>query len=138
MSRTLRLTVFTLGALLWLSGVLWLVAHVFLAQQNSWGPLPNKWEPVLLHLHGLLAVGGVFLLGWLVAAHLSGRWRNERRRYSGFLLAGSAALLVVSGYALYYTIGALHGAASWVHECLGVAAVFAALPHWWRAHPPSS
>jgi hypothetical protein len=137
MPPTLRLTVFTVGALLWVSGVLWLIVHVFLVQQGPWGALPNGWEPALLRLHGLLAVGGVFLLGWLAAAHLSWRWRSGARRYSGLLLAGSAVLLVVSGYALYYTTGALHGAASWVHECLGAAAVLAALPHWWRGRSSS-
>lgn len=138
MPRGLRFAVFTLGTLLWVSGVLWLVVHLFLPQQSAWGVLPNAWEPVLLHLHGSLAVGGVFLLGWLAAAHLSDRWRGLARRYSGFLLAGSAVLLVVSGYALYYTSGALHEAASWVHECLGAAAVLAALPHWWRVRSSSS
>ncbi len=138
MSRELRLGVLMLAALLWLTGIVWLGLHFLLPQQSPWGTLPNPWEPLWLHVHGLLAVGGVFLLGWLAAAHLSARWRSERRRSSGLVLAASAALLVMSGYALYYTTGALHEGAAWVHEVLGAAAALAALPHWWRPRSPPS
>jgi len=131
MSRALRATVLAVCALLWLSGCAWLVVHFAFAQQTQFGPLPNPAEAVLLRVHGIVAVAGVFLLGWVAAGHLIDRWGGSRNRLSGIVLAGSAALLVLSGYALYYTTGALHEVAAAVHECLGVAALVAALAHWW-------
>jgi len=62
------------------------------------------------------------------------RWPERRRRVSGLLLTGGAALLVVSGYALYYTIDAGHEVAALIHEVLGVGALALALGHWWPRH----
>jgi hypothetical protein len=132
MSPALRAAILTLGALLWLSGVAWLVLHFAFAQQTQFGPLPNPWEAVLMRLHGVLAVGGVFFLGWIVGGHTIERWGSARKRLSGFLLVASAALLVASGYALYYTTGAPHEVASRAHEWLGAGSLLAALAHWWR------
>lgn len=133
MSRPLRLTVYALCALLWGSGVVWLVLHLGFAQQGPFGALPNPWEPTLMRVHGLLAVGAVFLLGWIGGGHILARWSSARNRRSGLVLAGSGALLIASGYALYYSTGVLHDIASATHEWLGVAAASVALAHWWRA-----
>jgi len=132
MSRPVRAVIFTTGGLLWASGVLWLTLHFGFEQQTPFGPLPNPWEPVLMRVHGLLAVVGVFLLGWVASGHVLVRWASARNRLSGLVLAGSAVVLVASGYALYYSTGALHAGAALVHEGLGTAALLAALAHWWR------
>lgn len=135
MSTALRAALFTGFALLWLSGACWLVLHLAFQQSSSFGPLPNPWEPVVLKSHGVLAVVGVFLLGWVTAVHLAER-RNAGWNYrTGLVLAGTAALLVLSGYALYYTTGSLNEVAARTHECVGVASLLAALAHWWRARP---
>jgi len=135
MSPALRAAILTLGALLWLSGAVWLVLHFAFAQQTQFGPLPNPWEAVVIRVHGVLAVGGVFLLGWIVGGHTIERWGSARNRLSGLALMGSAALLVSSGYALYYTTGTLHEVASRTHEWLGAASLLVALAHWWRNRP---
>jgi hypothetical protein len=132
MPRGLRAVVFGLCALLWLTGVAWLVLHLEFEPRNEFGALPHPWEPVVMRVHGLVAVAVVFLLGWLAAAHIAARWRCARNRFSGWTLLTCAAVLVVSGYALYYTIGPAHAGAAWVHEWLGVAAIGAALAHWLR------
>lgn len=129
------MAVFATAALLWLSGVLWLVLHYAFPQTGPFGPLPNPWEAAVLRVHGVLAVGGVFLLGWITAAHVTERWRSASKRLSGLTLAAAAALLVVSGYALYYSTASLHETAALVHEGLGVLALLAALGHWWRRRP---
>ena len=41
-------------------------------------------------------------------------------------------MLVVSGYALYYTTGPGHEGAAVLHEGLGVLAIVAAVAHWRR------
>ena len=132
MSRALRGVIFAASALLWLSGVTWLVLHYGFASRTAFGPLPNPFEPVVMRVHGVLAVCGVFLLGWITAAHLPGRWGSGRNRISGLVLAASAVVLVVSGYALYYVTAAPHDLAAIIHEGLGALAVLAALVHWWR------
>jgi len=77
-------------------------------------------------------VAGVFLLGWLAAAHVGARWSAYRNRKSGIALLATAVLLVASGYALYYSTGAFHEGAARVHEWLGALAILAAFAHWWR------
>ena len=131
-SPRLRALIFSAAALLWLSGVVWLALHYGFAQRTDFGPLPNPWEPAVMRVHGLLAVGGVFLLGWIMAGHVSERWRTRVRRSSGLLLTVSAAVLILSGYALYYTAGSPHEIAAFAHEAIGVAVLVAALAHWWR------
>jgi hypothetical protein len=118
--------------LLWVSGVAWLVLHLVFEPRNEFGPLPHPWEAPLMRVHGVLAVAGVFLLGWLSAGHVLERWRQARSRASGWTLLGWTVLLVVSGYALYYTVGPVHAGSAWVHEWLGAAAIIVALAHWLR------
>ena len=132
MSPRLRAALISCGALLWFSGALWLVLHFGFAQQTPFGPLPNPWEPTLMRVHGACAVGAMFLLGWIGASHVSEGWTRGRLRPSGFVLAGSAALLVITGYALYYTTGSLHDVAARTHEWVGALSILMALVHWRR------
>jgi hypothetical protein len=133
MSPTLRRAIYVVCALLWLSGCAWLVVHFFFPAATDFGPAPNPWEPVFLRIHGWAAVGGVFLLGWVTAGHISDRWRRSRNRLTGFSLAGGALALVFSGYALYYSTDEFHDVAAVVHEALGVAVIIIALLHWTRS-----
>jgi hypothetical protein len=132
MSRALRRTLLTVCALLWLSGALWLLVHWLFPQHNAFGLLPNPWEAPLVHLHGIIAVAAVFLFGWVGAAHIRARWSQSANRTSGLWLLGCGAVLVISGYALYYSTGAPHDAAAALHEWLGLAALGVALTHWLR------
>jgi hypothetical protein len=130
--RVLRTTLYGVAALLWLSGAVWLVLHYVFPQSTPFGPLPNPWEAPLMRAHGLNAVCAVFLIGWMMAAHVTARWASERNRRSGLVLGGAALLLILSGYALYYTTGSTHDAAALAHEAIGVLSPIAALAHWWR------
>jgi hypothetical protein len=132
LSRVLRATLYGVGALLWVSGAAWLVLHYVFPQPTAFGSLPNPWEAPLMRAHGLIAVCAVFLIGWMMAAHVTVRWASERNRRSGLVLGGSALLLILSGYALYYTTGSAHDAAALAHEAIGVLSPAAALAHWWR------
>ncbi len=130
--RTLRAALYAVAALLWLSGAAWLLLHYAFPQASPFGALPNPAEAPLMRLHGLIAVCGVFLIGWVSAAHIAPRWPGVRNRRSGLALAGTALLLMFSGYALYYTIGSPHDVAGYVHESLGLLSPAAALAHFWR------
>jgi hypothetical protein len=132
MSRALRRTLLSVSALLWLTGAIWLLVHFWFPQRNEFGVLPNSWEAPLLRVHGLIAVAAVFLFGWVGAGHISARWTQAANRLSGLWLLACASVLVVSGYALYYTTGAPHESVAVLHEWLGLAAIAVALAHWLR------
>jgi len=136
MSPRLRAAVLACGALLWLSGALWLVLHFAFAEQTAFGPLPNAWEPTVMRVHGGCAVGAIFLLGWITASHVVEGWARGRLRLSGLVLAGGAALLVITGYALYYTTGLLHDLAARTHDWVGSLSILIALAHWRRLRIP--
>ena len=124
----------TFGAL-WLSGCYWLVLHYFFAQPSEFGPVQHPWGPVILRIHGWIAVAGVFLLGWVTARHVTDRWPQMVKRSSGIAMASVAAVLSLTGYALYYTTDRLHDAAGVAHEVIGGAAFLFALTHWRRYRP---
>jgi hypothetical protein len=132
MPRPLRVVIYAVGALLWCSGAIWLLLHHLFQQASAFGPLPNPWEAPLMRVHGLIAVCGVFLIGWMAAGHVTARWSSDRNRRSGLTLGGTTLLLVFSGYALYYTTGSFHDGAGLVHEAIGLLSPTAALAHWWR------
>jgi len=130
MPAALRLTIWTVFALLWASGCAWLVLHFGFETRTEFGPLPNPEEASVLEIHGVLAVAAVFLTGWISGSHIIERWSARRNRKSGLTLASTAAVLVVSGYMLYYTTDRLHSMAAVVHELIGVLAVLVAVTHW--------
>lgn len=130
MSRGLRAAVYSVGALLWASGIAWLVLHLRFEPRNEFGALPHPGEAILMRVHGLVGVAAVFLLGWVGAGHVLECWRRSRNRPSGWTLLGCAALLVLTGYALYYTTGPFHAYSGWIHEWLGASVIIAALAHW--------
>jgi hypothetical protein len=132
MSTGLRRAIYVVCSLLWISGCTWLVVHYGFPTTTEFGPAPNPGEPALLRIHGWVAVGAVFLLGWITAEHISDRWRRSRNRVSGFSLATLAVVLTASGYGLYYTTDRLHDVAGFIHELVGAAAIGFALTHWWR------
>jgi hypothetical protein len=130
MSSALRRVIYSLYTLLWLSGCAWLVVHFFFPVMTDFGAAPNPLEPWLLRIHGSMAVGGVFLFGWITSRHISDRWHKPQNRVSGLSLAAFVSILTISGYALYYTTDRLHDGAAVVHEVLGTLAIVFAWVHW--------
>ena len=124
--RWQRLALYLSGAVLLLSGVAWLVLHYSLGAGA--GGLPHPLEAWSLRLHGLAAFGGLFVLGALAAAHVPQGWRlSHRRRWAGQRLSGVslcalAALLVLTGYLLFYFAPeAVRPALGWLHAAAGLA-----------------
>lgn len=132
MPAALRQALWATFAALWASGCLWLALHLGLEKRTEFGPVPSPWEAPVMRVHGWLAVAGVFLLGWIGGSHVLERWTARRNRNSGLMLAISAVLIVVSGYALYYTTDRLQSVAAVLHEVLGGTAILFALLHWVR------
>lgn len=94
------------GVLLLLTGLVWLAVHYSVGAGT--GELPHPLEAWCLRLHGLAAMAALFVLGALAAAHVPQGWRLSRRwqlvsqQRTGLLLCALAALLVFTGYLLYY------------------------------------
>jgi len=130
MPRMLRAALWSVFAALWGSGCAWLVLHFGFATRTPFGPLPNPWEATVLEIHGLLAVAAVFLVGWIFGSHVLERWAAGRNRKSGLMLGVSAAVLIVSGYMLYYTTDRLQAGAAACHEIVGVLGAVFAIAHW--------
>lgn len=133
MAAVLRAAIYAFFGVLWISGCGWLILHFFFAPATEFELMPHPWERKLMLVHGAIAVPSVFLLGWVSAAHVVERWRQRRRLASGISVATVGALLIVSGYALYYSIDHVHQVTSITHEAIGVAAIVFALVHWARA-----
>lgn len=101
-SRSRRWSLYIISAGVWLSGGLWLLFHYFLVKQGEFGPVTNPLEPWWLKLHGVFAFAAVWIFGLLWGIHIAKLWPHKRRRQSGGFLTGVFALLIVSGYLLYY------------------------------------
>lgn len=134
LARWHRLGLDAAGAVLLASGLVWLAVHYTVGAGT--GELPHPLEAWCLRLHGLAAFAGVFVLGVLAAAHVPHGWRlSQRRRWagqrtSGIALTGFAALLVASGYALYYFAPeGVRPALGWAHAGIGVAMAGGVLWH---------
>ena|SRR5665213_1572279 len=135
MSTGLRVAIFATFGALWASGCYWLALNYFFAQATQFGPVQHPWAPTILRVHGWIAVATVFLLGWITARHVGDRWPQMHKRISGLAVASVAAILAITGYALYYTTDRLHDVAGVAHEIIGVAAILFALTHWRRYRP---
>jgi hypothetical protein len=118
-----RLSLAIVGIGVWCSGAVWLVFHHWLVEPGEFGPQASPWEPWWLKWHGAFGFAAIWLFGLLWGAHVTAAWPLSRRRFSGAVLTGLLAWLVVSGYLLYY-VGddAVRSVVSGLHWGLGLAA----------------
>jgi hypothetical protein len=94
----------TLAALI-ASGAWWVVAHygpLFAASSDDMVRLSH--EALALKLHGAAAFVSLFALGAVSAQHARRGWALRRNRRLGSAVLAVFALLVVTGYALYYLV----------------------------------
>ena len=112
------------------SGLGWLVVHELLAQPDEFGVVHHPLEPWLLRLHGAASMAALFVFGSLARDHALAAWRRHRHRWSGGVLIAGCALLVSTGYALYY-VGSevLRPWISVSHWVIGIAALPAFVVH---------
>lgn len=129
-----RVAIYIVLGGLWASGCLWLLLDEFFARSGQFGTTPHPWQPPILLLHGIVAIVGMYLLGWVTARHVLRWWPGRLRRLSGSTLAAFLALLVVSGFALFFLsddrwlrIAAL------AHDALGLGVTVFGIQHWFFA-----
>lgn len=90
------------GGILWVSGFAWLVLHNFGQVKGEFGPEANPAEPWMLRLHGAAMIAALLGAGSLLVVHVWRGWGYRSQRVLGVLLTGIVALLILSGYLLYY------------------------------------
>jgi hypothetical protein len=116
-----KVAAYATSGLLLVTGTAWLLLDRFAVVEGEFGPAKHPLEAWMLRLHGGVAVVMVWLLGWLWATHVRPHFEARRNRWSGSVVAAVNAVLVLSGYLLYY-VGSerVRGAVSLVHWGLGV------------------
>jgi len=109
------------GGLLWLSGTAWLLLHYFGKTSGEFGPEANPLEPWLLRLHGLVLIPALLGFGGLFVVHMPKGWRDAPQRTIGIGLTALIAVLIISGYTLYYVSNeAFRSWASIIHWSIGI------------------
>ena len=103
LSRRRRWLVYGVFAVLLVTGLVWLALH-FLDDGSEGGTLALAWS---MKLHGAAAMAGLYLLGMLWGPHIRNAWVRRRNRMAGAVFGTLTAVLVVTGYALYYVNGEL-------------------------------
>ena len=71
-------------------------------RRDEFGPLPHPLEFWSIAAHGAFGFASLWLFGLLWSVHIPAGWRSLRRRWSGSVMFGVTAFLVLSGYLLYY------------------------------------
>jgi hypothetical protein len=109
------------GAVLWLSGAAWLLLHYFGQVEGEFGLETNPLEPWLLRLHGLVLIPALLGFGGLFVVHMPKGWKDRHQRKLGIGLTVMLAVLILSGYMLYY-VGDddLRGWSSIAHWAIGL------------------
>ena len=108
--------------LLWLTGLIWLLFHYYGHHQGDFGDMPTPIEPLMMKIHGAAAMGILLVVGALVSAHIRRGWALKRNRLSGVIITAVFALLMVSGWILYYVGGEqVRNVTSVLHWVVGLA-----------------
>lgn len=95
---------YSVFALLWLSGALWLAFHYFLRAPGEFGDTAHPLEIWWLRLHGLMALAALVGVGSVLPVHAHRAWHLKKNRASGLAVKMLMLWLAATGYALYYFV----------------------------------
>lgn len=101
LSRTHELWVYGSGGVLALSGIGWLLCHYLL---RAAGPGPQPLEVWWLRLHGAALLAFLVVAGTLLPVHVVYGWRQRMNRGTGIPVLAMVAVLILTGYGLYYLV----------------------------------
>ncbi len=120
-----RYGIYSVGAALLLSGLIWLYLEHFVRIEAEFGPEHHPIQHIMLVSHGLLATPMLWLTGVLWTAHIKRHWRQRINRSSGVVLIIALVLMTLTAGGLYYlSSDFLRAWASLSHWGFGVAGAF--------------
>ena len=125
-----RRTIYVLTALLFASGVAWIVACYALAPPGEPTPAPHRLAGPLLAIHGITAYASLLAYALVGHAHLRTGWRVPALRSAGLALLVTLGALALTGIGFYYVAAeATVPFIRWTHVGAG-----ALLPCWLTLH----
>lgn len=131
LSRTHRYAFFGIAGGVWLTGVIWLVYHYFMQTEGPFGFQKHPMEVTSLKLHGALSFASLWIFGTLWWRHVVRGWTSNWRRWSGGSVVAVVAILIVTGWGLYYFVERQWREwTSLAHWVVGLAALVFFLIHW--------
>lgn len=134
-----RWTVYGVSFATWLTGVLWLIYHYFMATEGRFGPITHPLEPWWIRLHAAFSFFAIAVLGLLWGVHIVRGWNANWRRWSGGAMAGVFFVLIATGYGLYYVLDEeWRPRISVIHWVVGLAALVFFFVHWLSKSKPRS
>ncbi|MFM2294535.1 MAG: hypothetical protein RLZZ350_948 [Verrucomicrobiota bacterium] len=124
---------YAVTSVLFLSGALWVLAGWLVEQGGVSAQTLDACQPWLLKIHGAAAMAFLVALGILIPTHVKRGWQSGRNRTNGAGFVTVLALLVLTGYGLYYFgDDRWRAAASWAHRALGFASPVLLAWHIWQ------
>jgi hypothetical protein len=105
LERWHRRWIYAVCALLWASGAAWLLARYFLRAAGEFGETVHPIEPWAIKLHGGAAMVMLFFFGSLLNAHIRRAIKSGRNLGTGWSMIAALALLIATGFGLYYLAG---------------------------------
>lgn len=124
---------YTVGAVLVLSGILWLWFHYFVRIEGEFGPTLHPLEPWWLRVHGI--AGAAFLIGFgsVLPGHVRRAWGAHRNRVTGTIFFAAMLTMTLTGYLLYYVgVQAVRDNMALVHWIVGLGFPLLTGWHVWR------
>jgi magnesium-transporting ATPase (P-type) len=129
LKRVQRCFLYTIVALLFLSGTLWAYWNYLIPKSGDFEVSAKAWA---MKIHGGAAMAILVLIGMLLTVHVRFAWRVRRNRGNGSLFLGAFGILAVTGYVLYYAGGeSLRTWSSWIHLGVGLALPLLLVLHIW-------
>ena len=124
---------YSVGAVLVLSGILWLVFHYFVRTEGEFGPTLHPLEPWWLRLHGIAAAAFLIGFGSVLPGHVRRAWGTARNRVTGTIFFAIMVLLILTGYLLYYVgADAVREVMALAHWAVGLGLPLLTVWHIWR------
>jgi hypothetical protein len=127
LKRFHRYFLYTVLALLFLSGVAWAYWNYFAPSPGDFETSSKAWA---MKIHGAAAMVILVLIGTILDAHVRFAWRAGRNRANGSVFLSAFGVLVITGYGLYYAGGErLRAWVSWIHLAVGLVLPILLLIH---------
>jgi hypothetical protein len=117
-----RFALYGVFALLFASGVFWLMADQMMKQTEGDTETWQQFASLLLTMHGGTAMVTLMLLGALGPMHVQRAWRAKTNRATGIVSIVMYGLLIATAFGLYYLGSeAVRPWISYIHIAFGLA-----------------